>query len=543
MTEADQGSQPSSSKLDDIIELVKRLCLALTNAEMFTVDHPLAVKGIDSAYEWLASMFERRNEPVVISSSGKTLLLEGLPLEEKNPLVGKLVKRLDDIHVHNLFFDPGVTKEEFEELFRILGKGPRVIGESGGFPKLLEEAKLEHIRIREISYVMVTEDQKVVDRDAQVVDGAIAGLSSDAEIVKYMVWKVMQKADEQKWLIDEMKNNPQKMADLITQGIDLASSRAEMGIKDDDGAINTLLSNIRLVGQNLIDEKTGEVKEGEEDMEKALLTLENEMRLRSSKLMSSKVATGFINEILSVVTAYSDQVRAKKLSDEFVKGETGMRRTEQMLRSMLPKDEPMEGHLTRMRGLLEKKGISKAEIENLIRSVRDGDGKKPAKPRKPRKAYSQAVYDGIVKRMKDLKLEGPKLQETTESLSSFVEDRAREKAGEIREEAEKLRGVVEKQARALATLPVGLVLWDQQGKIDFINPAAQEVAGLTVDTVLSETLRAALKKYSFPLDDVPDFTQETGLAESDRQLILSVMRTIADDVGNIYGLILMPTKK
>ena len=103
--------------------------------------------------------------------------------------------------------------------------------------------------------------------------------------------------------------------------------------------------------------------------------------------------------------------------------------------------------------------------------------------------------------------------------------------------------MVEKQARALATLPVGLVLWDQQGKIDFINPAAQEVAGLTVDTVLSETLRAALKKYSFPLDDVPDFTQETGLAESDRQLILSVMRTIADDVGNIYGLILMPTKK
>jgi hypothetical protein len=199
MTDEEQEPVPEepSSKVQEMAELVKRLCMALTNVEMFGVDHPVGNKGIETASEWLAQMFERREEPVVISVSGKTIILDGVPLEERNPLVAKLASRLDDVHVSNLFLDPEITADEFTSFFRILGQGPKAVNAGGGLVKMLEDEGVTHIAMKEISYIMVTGDEKVVSKDATVVDGSgVSGLDDDSEIVKYMVWKVLQKADE-----------------------------------------------------------------------------------------------------------------------------------------------------------------------------------------------------------------------------------------------------------------------------------------------------------------------------------------------------------
>ena len=372
LEQAKQGDS-GGSRIRDVVEFIKRLCMALTNVEMFNADHPLARKSIDSAYEHLVDVIKRRNEPVVISVAGRSIVLDGMPLEDKNPLVNKLAKKFEDVHVSNLFFEKDVTSDEFTEFFRIIGKGPRYVDEHGGLPKLMTESGIGRIRLRDISYVMVTGDEKVVSKDARVVDGNSTVISADSEIAQYMVGKVLQRADEQKWLLNEMKNNPQKMADLIVNGIELASSRAEMGVQNQDGSVETLLNNIRMIGENLVDDNTGDVKEGEGDLEKALVNLETEVRLRSSKLMSSKVAAGFVNEIMGVVTTYADRVRAKQVSDEFLKGETSLRRTEELFRKFAPKKEPVDKFLQQVKERLARKGATEEDINKLIEGMEQGE--------------------------------------------------------------------------------------------------------------------------------------------------------------------------
>ena len=555
---ADTPQAPErESKVADMAELIKRLCVALTNVEMFSADHPVAKTGIDHAYEWLKTLFDKYRQAVVISVTGKRIVLDGLPLEERNPLVSKLAAKLDEVHTNNLFFHPETTAEEFQNFYRVLGKGPKVVNAGTGFAAMLAEIGVKHIELRDISYVMVTGDQKVVSRDAKVVAGvAETGASGDGEMVKYMIWKVLQKADEQKWLINEIKNNPQKMADMILDGLDLAMSRAEMGIKDEEGSLEALLTNIRKIGEGLVREEDvgGDAAKGEggDDVGKALVTLENEIRLRSSKLMSSKVASGFVNEILHVVTGYADRARAKEVSDEFLKGEDGLMRAEKLLREMAPKTESSAKYITRIRAQLEQRGLKEEDLEKLLKGLQEDGAKqetaqassKPKAPRKPRvkKPVSQAVAEGLSKRLKELHVEGEQAQQVTESLGNFIEDRAKERVGEIREEADQLRGVAERRGRLLEDLPLGVMIWDGEGRIEFINAAATAAVGLEEGAVLSSSVRTALATWPFPLTELPEVPADEVLTEGDMKLLTSVARPVKDAAGHAYGVILLPVR-
>jgi hypothetical protein len=96
------------SRVTETVELVKKLCLAVTNSEAYSSRHPVARRAIEEAFAWLASMLSRRS-PVVLSVSDKRIILDGLPLEDRNPLVARLGAKLADYHISNLFLKSGPT--------------------------------------------------------------------------------------------------------------------------------------------------------------------------------------------------------------------------------------------------------------------------------------------------------------------------------------------------------------------------------------------------------------------------------------------------
>ncbi len=533
-----------SSKVEAVAELVKRLCRALTNVEMFSADHPVSKHGIDLAFQYLRKILDQYQEDVVISVAGNTIVLDGLPLEERNPLVSKLARRFDDVHINNIFFEPAVTAEEFHELYRILGKGPKTVNAEGGFAELLKKSSIRHIHLKDISYVMVTGDEKVVSKDAKVVEGEpVAGVSMDSDIVKYMLGRILEKADEQKWLINEIKNNPGKMAEMITSGIDLAMSRAEMG-HNTEGEIGTLINNIRIVGQQLVEQDSGDSKDrGEEDVEKALLTLENELRLRSSKLMSSKVAAGFVNEILGVVTSYSDQVRTKQISDEFLKGEKSLKKTERLLRKMAPEgDRKEKSVVVKVADEIVKRGMSEEDVTKVLDEIKPASQEPDQAKRDDRKPVSDLLSAGIEKRLEVAGLKGDKLKKTMSGLLPYIEAMAKEKAGEFQKEAETLRVEMGQKERMLREMPMGVLTWMPDGKVQLINETARRILRNELGIERSSGLARRLKEWSFPLDDVPDLMKETDLANDDVNLLLNIAKVMKDDDGEPYGVILLEPK-
>lgn len=365
----------------------------------------------------------------------------------------------------------------------------------------------------------------------------MSGEAVDAEIVDYMIREVLKRAEERKWLINEIKNNPKRMATLITEGIELAISRAESGFRTDDETIETLLENIRLIGQSLIDEETGEMVEDQEDLEDAIIILESEVRARAKKLMSSKVAAGFINEILSVVTSFSDQIKAKRISDEFLKGERSLKQAEGLLRRFTPKMESSERFFLRIRDILRERGMNEDDLIGLLKRIK---GRK--RPRKP--YFSKVVLDGIKERLKDLDLEEERFKEITESLATFFERRLTERAREFKLETERLTEELMRRNIFLEGIERGVVILDREGKVDFINKKAREALGLERGAQVRWGLIAAIKGGDFPITSLQnEYPQEKGWSDEDRRILFSISRPIKDEEGEVVGLLLIKDAK
>jgi len=471
------------SPVTEIAEFVRRLCISQSNAVMYAADHPMAVKSMRDAFEWLEKMLARKKEPVIVSATEGHILFEGLPVEENNPLVNRLAKSFEQLHINNLFFEPGVDFEEFKKLHIIMARGPAYVNEHGGLVDLLKKEGITHITSHEASYVLVTEGEKVIARDAKVVTKGKSGEGdADQEIVNYMVAQVLKQAEQKKWLLNEIKNRPQKMAARIIDGIELATSRSELGREESGDTIETLLQNIKMIGQSIAAQTATPEDADSTDLEDAVLTLEKELRSRSHQLMSSKVAAGFINEILAIIASVSDQVRARRISDQFLKGEKGLKEVEKLLQSFSSERDQSEEFLRRIRDAARQRGISESDLEKIMDHVTHRK-KKPARRRTPRrrKPFDEALLDGLRTQVRKLGLAPDRVDAAVDSLAVFVNRKinAREKT------AQTARANLE---AALDKSNIAGIIWDDEGRVIYVHPRALKKTGLKTGTVLSPAL-------------------------------------------------------
>ncbi|HAV43296.1 TPA: hypothetical protein DCX15_04700 [bacterium] len=537
------NEKETQSEIEEMAELVKKLCLADSHIHIYSIEHPTTKLSIRSAYEGVNRTIERKGK-LAIGIGEKEILFQGIPVDERNPVVARFATHLNQIHVDNLFFKEGLTYEEFEEFFKILGCGPKYVNEHGGIQNLFKERGITHIEMKEVSYVMITEDEKVVSKDTKVLEeGVLERLAGDREIVEYMIKEVMEREKERKWLINEIKNNPKKMSHLIAEGIELAISRAERGILGGEETIETLLENIKLIGQSLIAEEASETEEDARSLEEAIITLESEVKSRSKKLMSSKAAAGFINEILTVITSFSDQARAKRISDEFLKGERSLKQTEKLLRKFTPTETSTEEFLIRVQNLLIQRGIGEEELMKVLNKLKEKKEKR--REGRKRKIYlDKVILEGVQKRLSESGLEESQLQKITESLTTFFDYRLKEQKKESILELERLAEEVRRREISLEALNYGVILWDKEGVIDFIDRLGGERVGLSRGDHISEELldRVQRMKFPMPVIDSESAIDREGM-EKYRTFLLAIEKVIKDDQEEIIGVTLQKSKE
>jgi PAS domain-containing protein len=537
MSMEQQGPEPSGAhdvtKVEKIIELVKRLCLAESMCRIYGAAHPNARESIHKMFEWVNEILTEKHEVIINMAEGK-VVVEGMPADERNPMIAKFAKTFNTIHADNLFFEEGLTLEECERFYGVLSLGPRHINAEGGLQAMLEKHGITHIAVKQISYVMVREDEKVVARDAQVIDEkVIEAAGGDKELVEYMVQQVLKRAEERKWLINEIKNNPKKMADMITQGIELAVSRSDSGLSQEK-TIEGLLENIKMVGQSMVEENA-EGSADAADLQEAVMTLESEVRSRSQKLMSSETAVGFINEVLTVITSYTDRVKAKQLSDEILKGERSLKQAEKLLQHLAPQEVSSEQFLMRIRSMLVDRGITEDQLMALAEGA--APKKKPTRPRKPR--VVKPIADEIAKRLKSPALDGQQKEEVAAQLSGYFERELDARAKDVKDANRRLAAELALISHVLDRLSLGIIVWDADGVVDYIDQTAQVSTGLQKGNRLPTMLVRACGEWTFPIGPIPPETITAwGLTESDTRFLGMIDRVTKDADGTVIGALL-----
>ncbi len=531
------ATNPFASKLEATAEFIKRLCLAESLGRIYSVAHPKGKAAVEAAFNALVPLLDLTGSVPISMVEGK-ILVAGLPVEERNPLVGRFINSFRQLYVDNIVFNKGLTLAEFEEFFHVLLQGAKVINAGGGLAALLHQKGIKNVDIQRVSYVLVHEDEKVVKRDAEVLENTVVPPElADRKIVEYMVEQVIEKAEQRRWLINRIKNSPAKMAELITDGIELAVSRAEAGLTPEK-TIEGLLENIKLVCQSM-SETHGDATGDAAELHHALLTLEKEVRARSKKLMSSEAAVGFINELLATITRYADQVRAEKISAELLKGEQDLRQVARLLRKFAPKDVSVAKFVESIGELLVQKGLTPEQVKqlaNLAQTTRPV--RQPASRTKTdHGALEELLYELLSGHGIDPQRANKLACAATERLNRELHARTVQA-----EQANKqLRHAVDCFQRAFAELGYGVVIWDEHGVVTFADEVIEVEFGVPVGAHLSKLVRDCLRSLSFPIVEAEvELLDGLGLGEHEKHFLRAIERVVRNEDGVPVGVLVRP---
>ncbi len=308
------------------------------------------------------------------------------------------------------------------------------------------------------------------------------------------------------------------MAQRIIDGIELATSRAEMGMSSETEGLDTLIENIRIVGMSMAD--ADEQDEEAVDLEHTVMTLERELKMRSRTLMSSKVASGFINEILGVITSFSDRQRAQTITDEFLKGETSLKKAENLLQKATPEKESKAQFLHRIQNALSSSDLDEGEKEKLEQKL------KPTRSRKKKKkTYSKAVEDGVVNQLKALGIDDSTTPEAKEQLIAFVDRMVKTKEKDF-------KAVVHRRDYFLNQPGSGIIIWNPDGIIEFANETATKELSVKKGARLREALLDYIYTTEFPLMDAPENVEDEEPWDDIELSLLARITTLVRDSKN-----------
>ena len=517
-----QNKSPAESaasvRLNELTGVVRKLCHAESIGRIYSVGHLKAQAALQAAFEALVPVLGRSSGMLVMSIAEGRIVIDGMAIEDRNPAVARFIGAFGQIHVDNLVFSTGLSYKEFEEFYRVLLQGAKIINSQGGLRAVLSEKGVEHIQAQEANYVLVRKEEA----SSSTGTPALPSQYDDEQLIHYMARQVLKKTDQRDWLIAEVKKDPKHMADFIAEGIEMASSRVESKLTPDQ-TIYGLLDNLRFIGQTLTDGKP-QAEVDETTLQQAILTLEAEVYARSKKLTASETTASFVKEALAVITLYADEVRARKIVQELQRPKHNPRAVEKLLRQLTPEGMTPVACLENIRHLLQQQGINAEKLQKLASAVGT------TLPRRPR--ARKPVLETISGHLRENGVPDEKNSVLTTKIGEYFDRELNARTGELKDDNRRLMDEVRDLNRVLDQMDLSVVCWNSYGVVTFVHHSAVRMLGLVAGCSLSAVAHDCLKTLEFPLTS-PDSTLAAyrGLTERDTILLRAVEKLITGPDG------------
>ncbi len=487
--------------------------VAESEIRLYGLTHHSSKAAIKSAYDFLVKVLQQK-DGLQLRQQDKKVFVGEMEVGAGNPLFSKFAATMAEVGVDNLFFQKDTSYEDFEKFVGVLGKGPKFITANGGFEALMTKAGVSQIQSKHVTYVAVGEDQKVVARDAVIAEAASGKPVSNKDLAESIVKEVVKATEDQKWLADQIKNYPKKMAELISEGVAAAVLKAEGGAEVAE-AVQGLLVNLKLLCESLM----GETPQFD-GLADAMQIIEDEVRSRSKKVANTEKAATLVNDILAVLTFYSDKAKAGRIAQEILKGDKPLDQIVKIIRALTPADLSAESFFLRIRDLLITLGVNEEQLLKVLEKLK----RKPA--RKPR--LPQALLDSILGYLRQYGVEESKIEPIAKALTELFDHELKSWAAEFRGQNDLLADELMRRDEFFLAANLGVVVWNQEGTVVFADPAGTEVSLLKKGDRVRWSLLAALK--------TADTSQTPGLTDQDRQVLQSVEQVVHDEAGQVIGI-------
>lgn len=546
------GGQPLSpqekKKLSDMAKFFAR---AVSQAHDFGINHPLAKQPIEDAFNIISSVIQERGRlPIYIAE--KKLHYSDNTLEEKNPVVDKLISLLTAVKVVSFEFETGFNREDFLALLAVLALRPQDIVDAGGIDKLFEEKNILHIKLNPIKYELIGMDEKVVsggklsDDDLRELDKIFAKVEGQGEGGGEEIKKEQEDAPEQERLlylidpslkedagqavfVEKLVHNPLDEVHSIVDTVRLVN---KVGGERARTILSSLNKKLELVRDDLYQcLLEGKEDNNTKDTYKSAAVLGKELGRQLKSVEVSADLTPTLEEMNNIVTMVLDQTEAHKMLSLFLKGEMTLKKKVSFLKSLMQRTKVSPDFEFMVQKVLVLKGIPESEVKSLLEQKsaildefekeQETEGIKEIKPVLAKLSEKQLSLEDVT-------------EELNKIIERSVEIEAKQAVKKIELEKEQLEEKINIFNDAFGGIDEGVAIFDGKGRVIFMNGKAAEILTPGSDGQIDQAL-VNLFAFWEPAGDIEKFliNSQTGPVKTEQfRNILSKVRNIKKNPKN-----------
>lgn len=509
--QAPQLSPEDKKKLFDIVKFLSR---AINQARDFGPSHPLSTASIEQFFTILSDLLQEKGV-ILIFIVEKKIRYGDTILEEKNIVVDGMIDLFSAIKLSSLQFEKGFSQQDFLGLLTFLAQRPRDILAAGGIEKLVKEKNIGHLKLNPVKYELIGIDEKVVSEDAKVLEGAsdeavkeleewlekqkktgegtVAEISAEEEAPGKLLALIdasLRDETSQSAFVDKLINDPLEEVHAIIEAVRMVN---KVGGEKAKGIISSVVNRIDRFRDSLYDF----LVEGKEDetAKQAYKSAEVLGKELTKQLKTIQVLPEFQNGIVQmqfVLNMILDETEAQKILSVFLKGEKTLKKKASFFEKIMQHQKTSADFEYFMKKLLALKGMSEEEVNRFFEQKlaileqteenKEAEIRQEVKPILGKLSEKQLNPDEALSKLDDI-------------VGQLVEVKVKSRTKKLQKDNERLLAQTEMFSVAFADIAEGVLVFDDEGKVAFINQPASQLLGLQVNDKLNEQLAVLLENW------------------------------------------------
>jgi len=509
-----QAPQLSPEDKKKLFDTVKFLSRAINQTRDFGPSHPLSKASIEQFFTILSDLLQEKGV-ILIFIAEKKIRYGDTILEEKNIVVDGMIDLFSTIKLSSLQFEKGFSQQDFLGLLTFLAQRPRDILAAGGIEKLVKEKNIGHLKLNPVKYELIGIDEKVVSEDAKVLEGAsdeavkeleewlekqkktgegtVAEISAEEEALGKLLALIdasLRDETNQSVFVDKLINDPLEEVHAIIEAIRMLN---KVGGEKAKGIISSVVTRLDRFRDSLYDF----LVEGRED-ETAKQTYKSAEVLGkelTKQLKTIQVLPEFQNGIVQmqfVLNMILDETEAQKILSVFLKGEKTLKKKASFFEKIMQHQKTSADFEYFMKKLLALKGMSEEEVNRFFEQKlaileqteenKEAEIRQEVKPILGKLSEKQLNPDEALSKLDDI-------------VGQLVEVKVKSRTKKLQKDNERLLAQTEMFSVAFADIAEGVLVFDDEGKVAFINQPASQLLGLQVNDKLNEQLAVLLENW------------------------------------------------
>ena len=386
MSEANRGELNP----EEAGEVVRVLGTIFSNSFLYGPQHGVTTKAVKDAFAVLGVVFGRGAE-LSVNLADDELIVNGMTLEQKNPLMRMFATHLQDLEISSFTISNELDWESFLKLVEVLNQKPDVMKASGGLAQCVSALGIKGIATKTVVYKAVTEDDEIVNKEKieEVAKGLAAvgsGKAGDGEgegepgpmdekasqtILAFLKGDVDASDKSLEKSVSAAANDASKLSELILQAAEIQRETAQ--IDGGESLSNMVVGCLRKTYDVLSQNKTSKTQKGKKNLHKMLMLVEKEIL---EKMRSMSEGVDFDSDFFSeAIEEMEDEIKIDSLATDYMKKRNAIDSNEKKLLRFIKTKGLDKIEDTDLKDRLFEGGLDAAGWrELLVRSGAEGGG-------------------------------------------------------------------------------------------------------------------------------------------------------------------------